>query len=298
MTDPSGDQEQVSDPDEWESWPGDVVDESISDTFNPCIISCRSPLYVLSPPPLIQAEIGSSGGTSLTLSNFMSGMRIVTQLLVDRAIEDTKATISGVTFGAKMKSLEIGGTFSVTFGFSTEDQYEETMLRERLKGLQENPIDVGLGELLVEMEFQKRTPSPPELPPDLGPNQLYGIGPSAFVRKAARIEQQAHKQILKYKYPKWLHEVTLELIPGVIVRTDAFRLTKKGAEVLIIKPDTPTGQIAAWRRAALVRDAGYKPIIELYDPTSPAWKPSSPTYIPFHCCPVKTRIESAGSRYR
>jgi hypothetical protein len=92
---------------------------------------------------------------------------------------------------------------------------------------------------------------------------------------SAEIGQEAHRQILKYKYPKWVPEQTLELIPGVIVRKDAIKLTNAGATVPIIKPNTPSGQYMATRRAQLVKEAGYKPKIELYDPKDPAFLPTS-----------------------
>lgn len=100
-----------------------------------------------------------------------------------------------------------------------------------------------------------------------------------MLRRAARIGQEAHRQILKYKFSKWIHEQTLELIPGVIVRKDAIRLVKDGAEVLIIKPDTLSGRAAAEARASLMEKAGYKPKIEYYNPSDPAFLPTSPTYI-------------------
>ena len=64
-------------------------------------------------------------------------------------------------------------------------------------------------------------------------------------------------------------------VSGKRVRKDA----KKGKEVVIIKPDTPSGHAAADKRAKLMKDEGYDPRPVFYDPTNPAYQPGSPTYI-------------------
>jgi len=50
-------------------------------------------------------------------------------------------------------------------------------------------------------------------------------------------------------------------------------------QVRIIKPDTTTGRAAAEKRANLMRENGYVPTIDLYNPTDPRFLPGSPTYI-------------------
>jgi hypothetical protein len=49
--------------------------------------------------------------------------------------------------------------------------------------------------------------------------------------------------------------------------------------VIIIKPNTKSGQKAAQKRADLMRKNGYEPKIKFYDPNDPKYLPGSPTYI-------------------
>jgi RHS repeat-associated protein len=96
------------------------------------------------------------------------------------------------------------------------------------------------------------------------------------VRRAAETGQEAHRQIERDLAGKgYRTEATIDLPSGQRVRKDA----RSGSEVVIIKPDTPSGRAAAARRAELMRQHGYDPTVVLYDPTDPAYQPGSPTYI-------------------
>jgi hypothetical protein len=98
-------------------------------------------------------------------------------------------------------------------------------------------------------------------------------------RAAATTGQEAHRQIEAELEEQGLEtEVTIYLKKsGKTVRKDA--LDPETNEVVIIKPDTPTGIRSAERRAALMASEGYEPRIIYYDPASPAFQPGSPTYI-------------------
>lgn len=96
------------------------------------------------------------------------------------------------------------------------------------------------------------------------------------VRKSARTGQEAHRQIQKkLRKQGYKTEVPLTLKGGKKVRKDAM----KGKTAVIIKPDTPSGRRAGRKRAALMKKNGYKPKEVYYDPTNPAYKPGSSTYI-------------------
>jgi RHS repeat-associated protein len=96
------------------------------------------------------------------------------------------------------------------------------------------------------------------------------------VRKAARTGQEAHRQIeAKLRKKGYKTEVPLTLKGGKQVRKDAM----KGKEVIIIKPDTPSGRLAAQKRADLMKKNGYKPKPVFYDPANPAYLPGSRSYI-------------------
>jgi hypothetical protein len=80
---------------------------------------------------------------------------------------------------------------------------------------------------------------------------------------------------------KWqLREVLLEVLPGVTVRKDLFRLSAAGAEVGIIKPFTPSGVRAGIRRARLMHEAGYTPRLIYYNPRSTRFLPTLKTLDP------------------
>jgi len=237
-------------------------------------------IHASSPPPLLPARAGEGGGSqpdSDATSPFLNAVDFALSLNAA-----ANAAIEAVAHGVTDAALNIGGSASVELGLSTEDEYEETMLKFRLAGMSYNQTLVELGGKALDIYVESKEPGPEY--PYRGPTTVYldgklGTLATKLLRRASRIGQEAHRQILKYKYPKWVPEVTLELAPGVIVRKDALRLTNKGAEVLIIKPDTPTGKILADRRAQLVKDAGYSPKVELYDPLNPDFRPGSAKYI-------------------
>jgi hypothetical protein len=53
----------------------------------------------------------------------------------------------------------------------------------------------------------------------------------------------------------------------------------KANEVVIIKPDTPAGKVAAEAREKLMQNSGYDTKTILYDPKNPAYQKGSGTYI-------------------
>jgi RHS repeat-associated protein len=106
------------------------------------------------------------------------------------------------------------------------------------------------------------------------------------VRDAAEVGQEAHRQReAKWTDPEirqgYKHEVSITLDNGQDVRKDALNEGQK--IVVIVKPDTPSGRKAAQKRADLIerqgKKKGYVPVIDLYDPADPAFRPGSPTYI-------------------
>jgi len=93
---------------------------------------------------------------------------------------------------------------------------------------------------------------------------------------AAKTGQEAHRQIQKtLRYQGWETEVTMTLKGGVQVRKDA----ADQLEVLIIKPNTPSGRQAGTKRAKLMEANDMDVAVFYYDPTNPAYQPGSPTYI-------------------
>jgi RHS repeat-associated protein len=98
------------------------------------------------------------------------------------------------------------------------------------------------------------------------------------VRRAAGTGQEAHRQIQKRLEDQegYRREVPMYLPKAKRnVRKDAV----KGDEVVIIKPDTPSGQASAQKREKLMKDEGHDTRVILYDPTDPAYQPGSPTFI-------------------
>ena len=96
------------------------------------------------------------------------------------------------------------------------------------------------------------------------------------LRESAKTGQEAHRQIEKkledvYGAKK---EVELTLKNGKKVRKDA---QLPDGTYVIIKPDTPSGHAAAAKRETLMKD--YKTKTIYYDPSNPAFKPGSSTYI-------------------
>src|SRR5262249_7058604 len=97
-------------------------------------------------------------------------------------------------------------------------------------------------------------------------------------KASSEIGQEAHRQLEKEGADKWRAEKTLELPDGKVVRKDGVGKECPN-EVRIIKPDTPSGRNAAQKRADLMEKHGYKPTIDLYDPSDAKYLPGSPTYI-------------------
>ena len=100
------------------------------------------------------------------------------------------------------------------------------------------------------------------------------------LRKKAEIGQEAHRQIereIVKNNPGALKEHPLKLNNGQKVRKDV--MLADGQTVIIIKPNTKSGQKAAQKRADLMETNGYKPQIVFYDPNDPKYLPGSPTYI-------------------
>lgn len=72
-------------------------------------------------------------------------------------------------------------------------------------------------------------------------------------------------------------EVYMDLSNNVRIRKDA---VMPDENLIIIKPDSPSGHKAAERRKELLNKNGYYDIIELfYNPKDPKYQPGSPTYI-------------------
>jgi hypothetical protein len=190
-----------------------------------------------------------------------------------------QGVVDAIAAGVTGAALRAGGGISVLFGInSSEGRFERTMRPWRRFELENNPEAVGLGADLGEVLVHWGDPG-------INVHALGGIrflpvkGPTLSFRGARKIGMEAHRQILKYDYPTWTHEVTLELKRGVVVRKDALKLTKQGATVLIIKPDTDSGRISGARRKDLMEAAGYKTKSEFYDPSNPDYKPGSKKYL-------------------
>lgn len=76
----------------------------------------------------------------------------------------------------------------------------------------------------------------------------------------------------------WVPEQTIELPNGKVVRKDGVGINDP-KNVRIIKPNTPSGRDAAEKRAKLMRENGYNPTIDYYEPTDTRFQPGSPNYI-------------------
>lgn len=102
----------------------------------------------------------------------------------------------------------------------------------------------------------------------------------AKLRQKAEIGQEAHRQIEKeilQSNPGAVKEKAIDLASGQKVRKDV--MLADGKTVYIIKPNTKSGQRAAQKRFDLMKENGYEPKIEFYNPNDPKYLPGSPTYI-------------------
>ena len=93
------------------------------------------------------------------------------------------------------------------------------------------------------------------------------------LRETARIGKNAHdmieKEMLSSGIAKDL-EVSLYLKNGT---RNVWKDAKISDELyVIIKPDTPTGHIAAQKRVELMKADGYSTVIVYYDPTNPVFR--------------------------
>ena len=107
-----------------------------------------------------------------------------------------------------------------------------------------------------------------------------GTAKMTRLRKSAEIGQEAHRQIEREiikNNPGARAEVTIPLTKNQKVRKDV--VLADGKTVIIIKPNTKSGQKAAQKRANLMEANGYKPQKVFYDPNDPKYLPGSPTYI-------------------
>lgn len=97
-------------------------------------------------------------------------------------------------------------------------------------------------------------------------------------RAAATTGQEAHRQIQdELAEHGFVPEVTIRLSDGTVVRKDA--VLPGTPVVVVIKPDTPSGRRSGKKRAELMSDEGFEPVVILYDPKDPRYQPGSPTYI-------------------
>ena len=89
------------------------------------------------------------------------------------------------------------------------------------------------------------------------------------LNESAKTGQEAHRQIEKELVDNYgaRKEVSITLNDGTKVRKDA---QMPDGTFVIIKPDTPSGHIAATKREKMVQDSGYKTKIIYYDPSNPA----------------------------
>jgi hypothetical protein len=122
-------------------------------------------------------------------------------------------------------------------------------------------------------------PTPSGSAKDVKPPAAQGSNNPA-TNQAAIIGQEAHRQLEADGEASgtWKKEQTITLPNGQTVRKDGVSTTDPNS-VRIIKPNTPTGRAAADKRAGLMQQNGYKPTVDLYDPSDPAFLPGSPTYI-------------------
>ena len=102
-------------------------------------------------------------------------------------------------------------------------------------------------------------------------------------RDAATIGQEAHRQIEAQEVAKYgaRNEAKIDNIKApngynISVRKDILYPDKT---VGIIKPDTPSGHRSAAKREKLMQDNGFQTNTIFYNPTDPAYRPGSPTYI-------------------
>jgi RHS repeat-associated protein len=102
----------------------------------------------------------------------------------------------------------------------------------------------------------------------------------AQLRQKAEIGQEAHRQIereIVKNNPGAKVEQTIRLGKNQKVRKDV--VLADGKTVIIIKPNTKSGQKAAQKRFDLMKKNGYKPQKVFYNPNDPKYLPGSPTYI-------------------
>ena len=140
--------------------------------------------------------------------------------------------------------------------------------------------DVGNGQFVSTPTSQMNPGNQPHCPtPDL-PNSegiVHGIN-NPIVKQSVEIGQEAHRQLEREGEGIWEPEQTIHLNDGTTVRKDGISLADPKT-VRIIKPDTPSGRRAAEARAKIMRDNGFIPVIDYYDPKDPRFLPGSPTYI-------------------
>jgi RHS repeat-associated protein len=107
-----------------------------------------------------------------------------------------------------------------------------------------------------------------------------GTAKMTRLRKSAEIGQEAHRQIEREiikNNPGAKAEQTIRLGKNQKVRKDV--VLADGKTVIIIKPNTKSGQKAAQKRFDLMKKNGYKPQKVFYNPNDPKYLPGSPTYI-------------------
>ena len=110
-------------------------------------------------------------------------------------------------------------------------------------------------------------------------NALDGGKKMEKLRESAEIGQEAHRQIqkqLKDADPATEIEQIVKLGDNKEVRKDAI---KPDGTMVIIKPDTPSGEKSAKAREKLMQKNGHRTEIIRYDPKNPAYQKNSPTYI-------------------
>ncbi|WPU97694.1 RHS repeat-associated core domain-containing protein [Mucilaginibacter sp. cycad4] len=94
---------------------------------------------------------------------------------------------------------------------------------------------------------------------------------------AAKTGQEAHRQEEKKLEDEGAKtEQTMTLKDGSVVRKDA---VMPDGTAIIIKPNTPSGEKSAKKREEKMKKNGIPTATILYDPFSPAYQPSSPSYI-------------------
>ena len=97
------------------------------------------------------------------------------------------------------------------------------------------------------------------------------------LQESAKIGQEAHRQIEKDLKKKGARtEVTINLPSGQKVRKDA---VKEDGTVVIIKPNTTSGQKSAHNREQLMKRNGYNTETMYYNPNDPKYKPGSSSYV-------------------